>query len=193
LGRTCLFFIFGQNAFAQGIGEDLQPIELPARSYIVIQPAQNVPTLGIFQDPDLTRNTDPVKIMDFSGTMSETSGLFSQFHNDLQPVVLKRYPVVRQAFDWCASAGLAVRMTGSGACLFAEFLHNKDVNLAHQKMIGKMHFDEHSDFIKSSGAKKQCVDVPLVDVPHSVFPKFIQSVAVCDGLQEHPLRNWIES
>jgi 4-diphosphocytidyl-2-C-methyl-D-erythritol kinase len=179
LGADVPVFIFGQNAFAQGIGEDLEAIELPARSYIVIQPTQNVPTLGVFQDPDLTRNTDPVKIMDFSGMMLGTARLFDQFRNDLQPVVLRRYPVVRQAFDWCGSAGLDVRMTGSGACLFAEFTQKSDADLAHQKMIAKM----HSDFSESLRVK----------VPHAEVPEFIQSVSVCDGLQEHPLRDWIES
>ena len=178
LGADVPVFIFGQNAFAQGIGEDLQAIELPKRSYIVIQPAQNVPTLGVFQDPDLTRNTDPVKIMDFSGMMFGADSLFGQFHNDLQPVVLKRYPVVQQAFDWCGRTGLNVRMTGSGACLFAEFSQMTDADLAHQKMLAKMQADSE-----------------LLDlvVPHEGVSQFIQSVLVCDGLQEHPLRNWIES
>jgi 4-diphosphocytidyl-2-C-methyl-D-erythritol kinase len=204
LGADVPVFIFGQNAFAQGIGEDLQAIELPARSYLVIQPAQNVPTLGVFQDPDLTRNTDPVKIMDFSGMMFGAVTLPGLFRNDLQPVVLKRYPVVRKVFDWCSSAGLDVRMTGSGACLFADFARKSDANLAHQKMTAKM----QSDFLESSRVKVPNldishvdtphvdiphVDIPHVDVPHDEISQFIQSVSVCDGLQEHPLRNWIES
>ncbi len=185
LGADVPVFIYGQNAFAEGIGEDLQAVTLPARSYIVIQPAQNVPTLNVFQDPDLTRDTDPVKIMDFSGlsVLSHATagslnredpprGVLNPFHNDLQPVVLKRYPVVRQAFDWCIQAGLNVRMTGSGACLFAEFSQKDLATLAHQKMLAKM----HADF---SGSLKAGV------------PSFIQSVSVCDGLPEHPLRSWI--
>lgn len=181
LGADVPVFIFGQHAFAQGIGEDLQAISLPERAYIVIQPAQHVPTAGVFQDPDLTRNTDPVKIMDFSGLSDQhnkSAAMLSKqqdrFHNDLQPVVLKRYPVVRQAFDWCVSTGLDVRMTGSGACLFAEFLQMSDANLAHQKMLAKM----HSDLPGSLDADGSSI---------------IQSVSVCDGLPEHPLRNWIES
>lgn len=174
LGADVPVFIYGQNAFAEGIGEALQAIALPQSAYIVIQPAQNVPTLGVFQDPDLTRNTDPVKIMDFSGMSPSATVQPGYFHNDLQPVVLKRYPVVRQAFDWCVSAGLDVRMTGSGACLFAEFPKISDANLAHQKMLAKM----HTDFSVSLNAG---------------VPPFIQSVSVCEGLQVHPLRNWIES
>ena len=183
LGADGPVFNFGQNAFAQGIGENLQAIDLPKRAYIVIQPAQQVPTLGVFQDPDLTRNTDPVKIMDFSGMMSGTGRLFDRQHNDLQPVVLKRYPLVRQAFDWCGSTGLDVRMTGSGACLFAEFSQMSDADLAHQKMLAKMHAD--SELLNLTASR--------VDVPHEDVSRFIQTVSVCDGLQEHPLRNWIES
>jgi 4-diphosphocytidyl-2-C-methyl-D-erythritol kinase len=211
LGADVPVFIFGQNAFAEGVGEDLQALELPDRAYIVIQPAQNVPTLGVFQDPDLTRNTDPVKIMDFSGMslISSTENVLGcssnstelgstalnsaavsttavsstalkstaeqsrvRFHNDLQPVVLKNYPIVQQAYEWCVQAGLDVRMTGSGACLFAEFAQIQLANLAHDKMLAKM----HADFSESL----------IVGVP-----SFIQSVSVCNGLSEHPLRSWI--
>jgi 4-diphosphocytidyl-2-C-methyl-D-erythritol kinase len=189
LGADVPVFIFGQNAFAEGVGEDLQAIELPARSYLVIQPAQNVPTLDVFQDPDLTRDSVPVKIMDFSEMMFSSVGLSGLFRNDLQPIVLKRYPVVRKVFNWCDSAGLDVRMTGSGACLFAEFSQNSDASLAHQKMIAKMHVD----FPESSLTKVRHLDVPHVDVPHKEIPQVVQSVSVCDGLQEHPLRSWIES
>jgi 4-diphosphocytidyl-2-C-methyl-D-erythritol kinase len=206
LGADVPVFIFGQNAFAEGVGEDLQALELPDRAYIVIQPAQNVPTLGVFQDPDLTRNTDPVKIMDFSGMslISSTENVLGcssnstelgstalnsaavsstalkstakqsrvRFHNDLQPVVLKNYPIVQQAYEWCVQAGLDVRMTGSGACLFAEFAQIQLANLAHNRMLAKM----HADFSESL----------IVGVP-----SFIQSVSVCNGLSEHPLRSWI--
>ena len=191
LGADVPVFIFGQNAFAEGIGEDLLAIDLPDCAYIVVQPAQNVPTLRVFQDPDLTRDTVPVKIMDFSGLsvlshatgslldrytppegVQARTGTVNNFHNDLQPVVLKRYPVVRQAFDWCLQAGLDVRMTGSGACLFAEFSQKILANLAYEKMLAKM----HSDFSESSKAG---------------VPSFIQSVSACDGLHEHPLRSWL--
>jgi 4-diphosphocytidyl-2-C-methyl-D-erythritol kinase len=191
LGADVPVFIFGQNAFAEGIGENLQAVALPARAYIVVQPTQNVPTVSVFQDPDLTRDTNPVKIMDFSGlsVLSHSTGSLldsyaspdgvqtlqgtrNNFHNDLQPVVLKRYPVVRQAFDWCIEAGLDVRMTGSGACLFVEFSQKEHANLAYQRMLAKM----RSDFPESLKAGVQ---------------SFIQSVSVCDGLPEHPLRSWI--
>ena len=182
LGADVPVFIFGQNAFAEGIGEKLTALELPEQAYLVVQPAQHVPTQGIFQDPDLTRNTDPVKIMDFSGRQitgcTITTGLgFGR--NDLQPVVLKRYPVVRQALDWLNQAefsagGFKARMTGSGSCLFISF---PDATLAEdvrQKMLAKISTD-FSDTAKAG----------------TLNP--IQSMTVCKGLNVHPLQDWVDS
>src|SRR5690606_651147 len=65
LGADVPVFVFGDNAFAEGIGEALQPVALPARWYVVIQPRAHVPTAEIFSDPLLTRNTSLVTISDF--------------------------------------------------------------------------------------------------------------------------------
>lgn len=172
LGADVPVFIFGQNAFAEGVGELLSPIELPARAFLVVQPAQGVPTQGIFQAPDLTRDTVPVKIMDFSGPQAINRLEFG--HNDLQPVVLNRYPVVRQTLNWLEQAGFNARMTGSGSCFFIGFQDLTQANVAYQKMLAKIRTD-FSD-IASAG---------------TVSP--VQSIMVCEGLSEHPLRYWIES
>ena len=184
LGADVPVFISGQNAFAQGIGEQLTPLVLPERSYVVVQPAQSVPTVTVFGDPDLTRDTDPVKMTDFSGVklfdefcveIDQKSSFPQDFgRNDLQPVVLKRYPVVRQAVDWLEQAGLNARMTGSGACLFVGFSNVQQAAAVHQKLLAKT----RTDF--SSAA--------LAGVLNP-----IQSISVCEGLSEHPLRHWIES
>ena len=184
LGADVPVFISGQNAFAQGIGEQLTPLSLPERSYVVVQPAQSVPTVAVFGDPDLTRDTDPVKMTDFSGVklfaefcgeIDQASSFLQDFgRNDLQPVVMKRYPVVRQALDWLNQAGLNARMTGSGACLFAGFPSVEQATAVHQKLLAKT----RTDF--SSAA--------LAGVLNP-----IQSISVCEGLSEHPLRHWIES
>ncbi|MEI7568923.1 MAG: 4-(cytidine 5'-diphospho)-2-C-methyl-D-erythritol kinase [Alcaligenaceae bacterium] len=184
LGADVPVFISGQNAFAQGIGEQLTPLALPERSYVVVQPAQSVPTVTVFGDPDLTRDTDPVKMTDFSGVklfdefcveIDQKSSFPQDFgSNDLQPVVLKRYPVVRQAVDWLEQAGLNARMTGSGACLFVGFSNVQQAAAVHQKLLAKT----RTDF--SSAA--------LAGVLNP-----IQSISVCEGLSEHPLRHWIES
>jgi 4-diphosphocytidyl-2-C-methyl-D-erythritol kinase len=184
LGADVPVFIAGQNAFAQGIGEQLTPVRLPERSYVVVQPAQSVPTAAVFGAPDLTRDTDPVKITDFSGVklfaefcgeIDQQSSFLQDFgRNDLQPVVMKRYPVVHQALNWLTQAGLEARMTGSGACLFVGFPSVQQATAIHQKLLVKT----RTDF--SSAA--------LAGVLNP-----IQSISVCEGLSEHPLRHWIES
>jgi 4-diphosphocytidyl-2-C-methyl-D-erythritol kinase len=150
---------------------------LPQQAYLVVQPAQHVPTQGIFQDPDLTRNTDPVKIMDFSGRQIVTSLGFGR--NDLQPIVLKRYAVVRQALDWLNKAefsanGFKARMTGSGACLFLSFPDATLAENARQRLLAKI----STDFS----------DTAMADTPSP-----IQSVFVCNGLDVHPLQDWVDS
>ena len=177
LGADVPVFIFGQNAFAEGIGEELTAVELPEQAYLVVQPAQHVPTQGIFQDPDLTRDTDPVKIMDFSGRQIVTGLGFGR--NDLQPVVLKRYPVVQQALNLLNKAKLSVdgskpRMTGSGACLFLSFPNATLAESAHQRLLAKI----STDFSDTAMAE-------------TLNP--IQSVSVCRGLNVHPLQDWVDS
>lgn len=129
LGADVPVFIFGQTAFAEGVGEILQPAETPQAWYVVLMPPIQVPTATIFASPELTRNTPPLKIAPFSagvghtalhGLQSVDSRLPLVGHNDLQPVVVKRYPEVARHLEWLAGFGEA-RMTGSGACVFASF------------------------------------------------------------------------
>lgn len=180
LGADVPVFIFGQNAFAEGVGELLTPVDLPHGAFLIVEPAQSVPTQGIFQAPDLTRDTEPVKIMDFSEYQMITRLGFG--HNDLQPVVLNRFPVVRQTHDWLEQAGFKARMTGSGSCFFIGFQSVEQAEVAHQKMLAKIRVD----FSNSARAG-------LAEVADSRSPSPIQAVMVCEGLTEHPLRYWIES
>jgi 4-diphosphocytidyl-2-C-methyl-D-erythritol kinase len=116
LGADVPVFIFGQSAFAEGVGETLQPIELPPAWYVVLVPPVQVSTAGIFGSPELTRNTIPIRMSDFSS---------GQMGNDLEPVVCAKYPVVAEYLSWLGSFGKA-RMTGSGACVFAEFTSERE-------------------------------------------------------------------
>lgn len=111
LGADVPVFVFGQTAFAEGIGEVLRPVEVPPAWYVVLTPPVAVPTAAIFAAPELTRNTPALKIAAFSAGTGR---------NDLQPVVVKRYPEVAHHLDWLGQFGDA-RMTGSGACVFASF------------------------------------------------------------------------
>ncbi|HWU98992.1 MAG TPA: 4-(cytidine 5'-diphospho)-2-C-methyl-D-erythritol kinase [Oxalicibacterium sp.] len=114
LGADVPFFIFGSNAFAEGIGESLVPVQTPDCWYVVIEPGVGVPTQQIFSSTELTRDTKPVKISDFSGTP------FGFGKNDLQVVAASLFPAVAEAIEWLRQYGDA-RMTGSGACVFCPF------------------------------------------------------------------------
>jgi 4-diphosphocytidyl-2-C-methyl-D-erythritol kinase len=116
LGADVPVFVFGENAFAEGVGEELQPCPLPEAWYVVLFPPVNVPTARIFTDPELTRDTVSITMR----ALSERRSGGCKLHNDLQPVVRRLYPEVGQYIDWLGQFGNAM-MTGSGACVFAEF------------------------------------------------------------------------
>ena len=111
LGADVPFFIFGENALGEGIGERLQALRLPSAWYLVLQPQVSVSTREIFNDGALTRDTKRLKIPPF---------LSGQGHNDLEPVVTARYPGVVAHLAWLRSRCRGARMTGSGACVFAQ-------------------------------------------------------------------------
>lgn len=113
LGADIPFFIYGQTAFVEGVGEAMQPVAGPDCWYVVIEPGVSVPTPAIFTAEDLTRDTKPVRIADFP-----EAHLLSEFgKNDLQAVASRLFPPVAQAIEWLGQYG-AARMTGSGACVF---------------------------------------------------------------------------
>ena len=114
LGADVPFFLFGRPAWVEGVGERLVAIEVPDRWYAVLVPPVQVPTASIFGAAELTRNTEPLKMEDFSAQPS------SLLRNDLENVVLSRHPVVREHLDWLRKRGDA-RMTGSGSCVFAAY------------------------------------------------------------------------
>lgn len=132
LGADVPFFVFGRNAFAEGIGEQLQAVELPQWWYLVLTPAVLVSTPAVFAHPELTRNTFPLKISDFSANR------LVDLHNDLQPVVLKAFPAVLCVFEALQAASqksvFGARMTGSGACVFAAFEFEQDARDAFQTL-----------------------------------------------------------
>ena len=111
LGADVPVFIFGENAFAEGVGEALQPVALPPAWYVVIEPPVQVPTVAIFKDPELKRDTPPMHAAEWRPGVGV---------NDLQPVAVRQFPEIAHCLDWLAQFGEA-RMTGSGACVFAEF------------------------------------------------------------------------
>jgi 4-diphosphocytidyl-2-C-methyl-D-erythritol kinase len=115
LGADVPYFLFGTPAWAEGVGDRLRAIDLDPRWYLVLVPPAVVPTGEVFAAPELTRDTEPLKMEDFSARPRSKT-----FVNDLEPVVTARYPVVSEHLDWLRRRAPA-RMTGSGACVFAEF------------------------------------------------------------------------
>lgn len=131
LGADVPFFIFGTNAFAEGVGEQLQAVATPATWYVVLEPGVSVPTAAIFSAPDLTRNTKPVIILDFLGA---TAGFGK---NDLQSVACKLFPPISQAITWLAQFGEA-RMTGSGACVFCDVGSESEADYVLSRLQNKL-------------------------------------------------------
>lgn len=120
LGADIPFFIFGQTAFAEGVGEALQPVRAPDCWYVVIEPGVAVPTAKIFCSEYLTRDTAPIIITDFSSHHENRNDLKGFGKNDLQQVAIQLFPPVAEAIEWLKAYGDA-RMTGSGACVFCAF------------------------------------------------------------------------
>jgi 4-diphosphocytidyl-2-C-methyl-D-erythritol kinase len=127
LGADVPVFIFGENAFAEGVGEQLQAFPLPDAWYLVLFPPVQVPTAQIFAHPELTRNADSITMR---ALLERQNSGQREFRNDLQPVVCELYPEVAihiASIDNLRAgngSGKAM-MTGSGACVFAEFGNRK--------------------------------------------------------------------
>lgn len=128
LGADVPFFVYGRSAFAEGVGEALQAIDIPPAWYLVLAPRASVATSEIFAAPNLTRDTKAIKMADFSAGWDRGSASGRESlpgHNDLEPVVCERHPEVARAIAWLRQFADA-RMTGSGACVFASFATEQD-------------------------------------------------------------------
>jgi 4-diphosphocytidyl-2-C-methyl-D-erythritol kinase len=121
LGADVPVFLFGESAVGEGVGERLSALPLPSAWYLVLHPQVPVSTKEIFTDAALTRDTKALKIPPF---------LSGQGRNDLEPVVVRRYPEISDCLAWlrrhAGSASIPARMTGSGSCVFAEFARQQD-------------------------------------------------------------------
>ncbi|MDA8360491.1 MAG: 4-(cytidine 5'-diphospho)-2-C-methyl-D-erythritol kinase [Gammaproteobacteria bacterium] len=110
LGADVPVFVSGHAAWAEGVGEELAPIDLPEPWYVVVAPPVTVLTREVFAALDLTGLAPPITIRDFRAGLGR---------NDLAAIVRRRHPEVDRAWQWLSQYG-AVRMTGSGACVFLE-------------------------------------------------------------------------
>ena len=199
LGADVPVFIFGQTAFAEGVGEKLTAVEVPARAFVVAQPHASVPTQEIFRAEDLTRDSNSIRITDF---LTHPSAAFGR--NDLESVASRLYPEIRTAIrvlERSVSAVLAtgdvqhageaeegrqevgagsnveasfvpvVRMSGSGACVFVQCRDMMQAVQIKQEVVRDIH--------------------ATMQVGSESDAKGFRLVQACPGLPEHPLLNWI--
>lgn len=137
LGADVPFFLFGQNAWAEGIGEELQPLDLPEKEFLILWPGRGLSTAEIFADPALTRNTKSETIAVFSDFVLRTgSTLFGR--NDLQPVAERLEPRVTAAISLLRERGWEARMTGSGSAVFAVL---QDADRAAREVLSDLPHD----------------------------------------------------
>ena len=125
LGADVPFFLRGHNAWVEGIGEIIMPLEkahrLPQARFVVVKPEAGLETKSIFSAPDLKRDSDRATILGFAAAQ------YNFGCNDLQQVAQALCPEVTQALQWLASHGLRGRMTGSGSAVFAQVSHAGDL------------------------------------------------------------------
>jgi 4-diphosphocytidyl-2-C-methyl-D-erythritol kinase len=132
LGADVPFFIHGSNAFAEGIGELIQPITLPEQQFIVIFPNRPIATKDIFAHPELTRDHAPITINGFLASKLPDLA----YSNDCQAVAMRMYPEVKHALDWITKAlpSAQPQMSGSGSSVFAAIPHGADATKLAEQM-----------------------------------------------------------
>ena len=128
IGADVPFFIHGRNALGEGIGERLTTLDLQPAWYLVLVPQVSVSTKETFASA-LTPRGKPLKIPPFFP---------GQGQNDLEPVVTARYPEVAAQLAWLRQHRPQARMTGSGACVFAEFDSEQQARALHTQLPGGM-------------------------------------------------------
>lgn len=130
LGADLPFFLSGQNAWVEGIGEKITRLAVPSARFVVLKPPDGLETARIFASPALKRDTPPAIIGGFAKHEFDfASGLFGYGRNDLQSVAETLSGGVSQALKWLESRGLQGRMTGSGSAVFAKLDTTALVNL----------------------------------------------------------------
>lgn len=183
LGADVPVFVHGTAALATGIGEKLTPLNLPEQHYIVVAPPSSVPTAEIFNAPELTRDSKPLKISPLSRGRMGSDG-----KNDLEPVACKRYPQVEKALAALTKAGKGLIKTRGSGFRATEFGPKSASNAPW------------ADFIPWPSARMSgsgsCVFLPVPDleiaeiVARKVEAMRVGKVYTVRSLNQHPLRNW---
>ena len=124
LGADVPFFLFGGNAWVEGVGEKMTPVTLPDADFLVVKPPLGVSTPSIFASPSLKRDTGTATIKSFAAYAGPEIFGFGQ--NDLQLTAQELCPQISQSLDWLSARKFSGRMTGSGSAVFAYLPHNAD-------------------------------------------------------------------
>jgi len=120
LGADVPFFVGGRNAFVEGIGERLTPLDMAPQRYAVVKPAESIATPMIFQAPQLRRDTEPAIVTSFlADTQLQLRLAHGWGRNDLQPIAEQLCPEVAQAARWLEARFGNSRMSGSGSAVYA--------------------------------------------------------------------------
>ena len=186
LGADVPFFLCGGNAWVEGIGEKITPLDLPAARFVVAKPPKGLDTARIFSHPDLPRASETAII---SGFAVNPMGFG---RNDLQGVSRQLCPGIDQGLQWLESLGLAGRMTGSGSAVFAVLpddwsarLNRGLSGIDHKSIDAKRagNQDVNSGNVNSEGGGF------MVESFRFLAPTGFR-VEVCNNLSAHPLAGW---
>ncbi len=127
LGADVPVFIFGHAAWGEGVGEQLDEIDIPEQWVVILKPDCHVDTKEIFSAKELTRNSKSIKMPDF---------IKGDYQNDCLATVCKLYPIVGEAMAALGHYSKA-RLTGTGACVFAQFASYDEAAHAYKHLQGQ--------------------------------------------------------
>ncbi len=134
LGADLPVFVQGCNAWAEGVGERLVPLDLPPAWYLLVAPDVHASTADLFQTPELTRDSPPATISDF---VSDAFGQGAVLGNAFEPVLRRREPAVEAVFSALSRVGGSAsrpRLTGTGSGVFVEFASRELAEVAQASL-----------------------------------------------------------
>jgi 4-diphosphocytidyl-2-C-methyl-D-erythritol kinase len=167
------FFLGGENAFVEGIGERLTPIAWAPRAYCVVKPPQPVSTEAIFSSAELARNTKPATL---EGSFSGLKSTKSYGRNDLQPVAERLCPAIAWAARWLDDRYGNSRMSGSGSAVFSDLGILGTPGGANEKSV--------SSRDRSMERPEERSGAGGVELPEGWIARR------CRSLDHHPLKGW---